>query len=490
METLIRRECLRDPIHFISTHCKVQSDTGAGLIPFSLFGYQEDLLRTFLIHREVIVLKARQLGITELVAAYAVWAALKPYQTIVAISQGDREAGELIRKARTAWEHLPGFLRPALKNPRLLSTLEFTNGSRILPQPATERSGRSFNAQILILDEWAWQQFADEVYDAASPTALSAGNQIIGISTANGVGNLFHQQWLLAQEGRGMHPVFLPWHVRPGRTPEWFAHTTRTLSEDKIAQNYPTTADGAFLLSGRPRFDQAALSAISVLCQEPTTTILGDGAELVWEPPTKGTRYVCGADTAEGLAKGDYDAAVILDWETGQEVAALHGHWPMDVYAAHLARLCSRYNMALLGVERNNHGHSVLLALQTIERYPSASLYRHTEYDAKNQGASEGHVGWQTSTKSKPIMIDALATAVREMGASPPAREPAYRNRSFVGEARTYAVLDNGGTGASGSLNDDWVVAYAIAEQMRAVPQEPAPVLAMRISKGGWGYRR
>ncbi|HEV7216793.1 MAG TPA: hypothetical protein VGP33_16930, partial [Chloroflexota bacterium] len=59
-----RELCLDDPAHFILTHCKLRSDTGAGLIPFDLFDYQRDLLRDFLTHRELIILKARQLGIS------------------------------------------------------------------------------------------------------------------------------------------------------------------------------------------------------------------------------------------------------------------------------------------------------------------------------------------------------------------------------------------------------------------------------------------
>jgi hypothetical protein len=74
-------------------------------------------------------------------------------------------------------------------------------------------------------------------------------------------------------------------------------------------------------------------------------------------------------------------------------------------------------------------------------------------------------VGWQTSSKSKPLMIDALAETIRE-------RRP-YRNALFIAEARVYTVLENGDTAASGDLHDDRVVAYAIAEQVRRKPAHP-----------------
>jgi hypothetical protein len=150
----------------------------------------------------------------------------------------------------------------------------------------------------------------------------------------------------------------------------------------------------------------------------------------------------------------------VLDWETGLEVAELHGKWPPEVFAQHLNHLCRWYNDAFLGVEKNNHGHAVLLALTTLHDYPN--LYEHINYDAT--GNASPRVGWATDSRSKPIMIDALAQTIRE-------RRP-WRNAGFVGEARTYVLKDNGDTGASGSLHDDRVVAYAIAEMLRRY--EPA----------------
>ncbi|MFI5314020.1 MAG: terminase large subunit domain-containing protein [Candidatus Dormibacteria bacterium] len=468
-----RELCLDDPAHFILTHCKLRSDTGAGLIPFDLFDYQRDLLRDFLTHRELIILKARQLGISELVAAYAVWLTLKPQQNVILLSQTEKDAGELLLKCRTCYDSLPAWLPSPVLDERKSSTLELANGSRILPVTATPRSGRGFNAQLLVFDEWAHQQAQAEIYAAAAPTAKSAGNQIIGLSSANGVGNFFARQWELAQNGKGAHPKFLPWNIRPGRDQAWYDETTYNLEDWQRAQEYPTTADEAFILSGRPRFDPAALRDIALQCADPVSAdVIGvdqDGRAIgyqrIWQPPQPGRRYVAGADTAEGLPKGDYSTAVIQDVATGTEVAELHGHWQPDEFAHHLAVLCRRYGNAFLGVERNNHGHAVLLALQKIEHYPN--LYRHAEYDARTpQTPGAVHpAGWQTSSKSKPLMIDALAETIRE-------RRP-YRNALFIAEARVYTILDNGDTAASGDMHDDRVVAYAIAEQMRRQPVRP-----------------
>ena len=475
-----REKCHEDPFYFISTYARIGADDGSGLIPFDLFDYQRDLLGKFLSDKSLIILKARQLGITELVAAYTIWRTLKPTITAIVISQDDPAAKEFLRRARVIWENLPPWLKVPAVDEGKTSTLELVNGSRILPFPATERAGRSFTAQILVLDEWAQQLHQEEIYAAASPIIKSSNGQIIGVSTARGVGNFYARQWRKAQEGRGMTPVFIPWHARPGRTQEWYDRATEDYEPWQVAQEFPATAEEAFRLSGRPRFDQDALTDIARGGIEPSTSTIGDGALRVWEQPSPGRRYVCGADTAEGLAKGDYSTAVVFDWESGLDVAELHGHWPVEEYAAHLARMCRTYYDAYLGVERNNHGHAVLLALTAIERYPN--LYEHTEYDAT--GTARGHVGWQTSSKSKPIMVDALAQTIKE-------RRP-YRSIRFVAEARTYTIRDNGDTSCSSNMHDDRVISYAIAEQMRrALGTDQEPMYGTYVSPTRRpGYRK
>ena len=476
-----RALCVDNVYHFINTHCRIAADDGSGIIPFDLFPYQEALLGDFISRDALIILKARQLGITELVAAYTIWRTLRPNITAIIISQDDSAAKEFLRRARVIWDNLPPWLRVAAVDEAKTSTLEMVNGSRILPFPATERAGRSFTAQILVLDEWAQQLHQEEIYAAASPIIKSSGGKIIGISTARGVGNFYARQWRKAQEGRGMYPVFLPWHVRPGRDQEWYDRATEDYEPWQKAQEFPSNAEEAFRLSGRPRFDPDALADIAKGCLESPTVLLGiDGCLRTWDPPVPGRRYVCGADTAEGLPKGDYSTAVVLDWETGLDVAELHGHFAPEEFAHHLATMCNDYGSAFLGVERNNHGHAVLLALQAIEYY--TNLYHHTEYDARSQ--TVGSAGWATTSKSKPIMIDSLAVAIRE--------RRGYRSIRFVDEARTYAVKDNGDTGASGSLFDDRVIAYAIAEQVRRVagPQQVATYGKISPATSRRGYRQ
>ncbi len=447
-------QCRADPAYFIDTYCMVESDTGKGVVPFHLFDYQRDVLRQWIEHRECITLKARQLGITELAAALSLWQVnFAAHNKVIVFSQDEPKAKEFARKCRIAWDNLPTWLQVPLSNPQLTTTLELSNGSRILPQAATEKAARSLNCQLLVLDEFAHQEYGAAIFDAAAVTSRSAGQRILVISTANGAGNAFHLHWQQAVNDEGMHPIFLGWAIRPGRDQAWYTSATKGYSADKAAQEYPANPETAFILSGRGRFDTEALEAILAGCRAPIAIELNGGLK-VWEMPAQGRSYVVGAEPAEGLHTGDYSAAVVIDQQTGLDVAWVHGHFPPQQFAAILNDLGLWYNGALLGCERNNHGGTVLLELQN-HAYPT--LYAHRDYDAI--GNASERVGWPTTSKTKPIAIDGLAQAIQE-------RWP-FHDAAFVSECRTYVVRDNGSTGASGSLNDDRVMAAAIGLQLR-----------------------
>ena len=53
----------------------------------------------------------------------------------------------------------------------------------------------------------------------------------------------------------------------------------------------------------------------------------------VWVHPNPQHGYVMGVDTAEGLGHGDYSCVHVLDLNTGELVAAWHGHIPPDALA-------------------------------------------------------------------------------------------------------------------------------------------------------------
>lgn len=200
--------------------CKII--TRRGYEPFTPWPHQERLMATFEAGESVVILKARQLGISWLIVVYVLWLAMsRPHQTIILLSQGQLEADKLLEKCFHVWTSLPWWLRrasPLLKhttsNP---ASMRFVNGSEVIALPSTEKAGRSFTAHLIVADEAAFHQYAEANYAAYKPT-LDGGGQLIMCSTANGPAGLFHDLFEDARNGRNtLRWVFIPWWARPDR---------------------------------------------------------------------------------------------------------------------------------------------------------------------------------------------------------------------------------------------------------------------------------
>jgi len=258
----------------------------------------------------------------------------------------------------------------------------------------------------------------------------------------------------------------------------WRREKQRQL-RDRFPQEYPENDLHCFLASGRCCFDKTALlEAQRRIAGEPTPESISqlearDGKSLsvaparllVWRRPEEGRKYVIGADVAEGLAHGDASAACVLD-ETGEQVAELHGRIPPGRFARLLDALGRLYQHAELGVERNNHGHTVLDALgNTLDYYP---LYHHRSYD--QSGTSSERSGYPTNAQTKPILIDDLAEALAEGFLL-------VHSTGLVDECLTFVTTDSGSQEAQPGKHDDRVIAAAIAWQVR---KRPSPVPSIR----------
>ena len=67
-------QCRKDPTWFMRNYGHIRHPQ-RGIIGFDLWDFQDDTVDAFLNHSYNIVLKARQLGLSTLVAGYAAWMA-------------------------------------------------------------------------------------------------------------------------------------------------------------------------------------------------------------------------------------------------------------------------------------------------------------------------------------------------------------------------------------------------------------------------------
>ncbi len=451
-ETKEFMRCAADCNYFLNTYGHIL-DPIKGDVPFALFEYQAGALYDFRTRRFNVALKPRQMGLSWLVQGFALHMILFDFgKDIREISVGEREAMELLEKAKYIYGRLPRFLQVDPKEIRENETmLEFTRQkSKIVCIPTSKNAGRSAAASLLVLDEAAFIRWADIIWAAAYPT-LSQGGSAILISTANGVGNLFHRLWSEAEKGENdFHPIKLHWRQFPGRDDAWYQLQLRNLGKLRTAQE----VDCDFLQSGNPVFDSDYLYVDNRPNLRASIIIpktLEPGVKIYQEPIPE-RRYLIGGDVAEGGGL-DYSVLSVLDSITFEEVALLRGKWPTSVFAAKVDFIARKYP-GMVAVERNNHGHAVL---QRLSELGTPGLYWHQEGESWN---STPKLGWITSRTTKPLMIDELEEAMRNgyiRLASP----------KIIGEMLVYAYLDNGKTGAPKGYNDDCVIALAIAFQMR-----------------------
>jgi hypothetical protein len=147
-----------------------------GKILFKLYPFQKSVLWSFLNNRFVIVLKARQMGLTELIALYVLWlGSFFPYKNIQIISLKDRVAKKVMRRIKFMYMNLPDILKTPIINGNrgdmgTASEILFSNNSSIVSIPTTEDAGRSEAVSLLIMDEAAIMQYAENIWASAFPT--------------------------------------------------------------------------------------------------------------------------------------------------------------------------------------------------------------------------------------------------------------------------------------------------------------------------------
>jgi hypothetical protein len=469
--------------YWLAKYAVIEDQAKGGAGKFQIWPAHIEAIDALEANKYLIVLKARQIGMSWLFgAAYPLWLAnFHSQKLILLFSQSDDDAAELIRKARYMWAQLPDHLRTPLEKDNQF-TLEFKNGSRILARSSNPNAGSGYTASYVFADEHAKQPYAGDQYAATKPTVDSTpGARFVANSTAYGTGNFFHELWLGAVKGEnGFTPLFFSWKVRPDRDQAWYEAQQISYDPVKLAREYPEDADQAFLTSVPRRFNYEVVKAnfapADPLAGAADHPELGTLLELrrgprglgfvLYEPPTEGRQYVIGVDTAEGLTAtlGDAQVAVVLDRENGQEVAVLHGRWPLPQFTDYLHELATAYRAQPMGVERNNHGHYVNLTLEQrrIDAIKAGKGVRYQLYYEKPLLSPQGKVlragkaGWNTDARSKPILFDALEEAL--MGERLVLHTPA-----LLEELKLLAVDEDGKVGAPSKAHDDLAVALAIA---------------------------
>ena len=207
------------------------------MIPLKTYPFQKDALKNFEDHRFNIVLKARQLGLSTVTAAYVVWLMMfHKEKNVLVLATKFGTAANLVKKVKTIMRNCPDWIRIAQVSVDNRTSFELTNGSQIKASSTSGDAGRSEALSLLVVDEAAHVEGLDELWTGLYPT-LSTGGRCIALSTPNGVGNWFHKTYVDAESGTNdFFSMNLPWDVHPDRDQDWFDKETKNMSRRQIAQ--------------------------------------------------------------------------------------------------------------------------------------------------------------------------------------------------------------------------------------------------------------
>lgn len=446
-------KCGKDPVYFLCNYAKIVHPK-KGEVTFKTYDFQNDLLRRFRDHRYNILLKARQLGASTIVAGYIAWLILfhKHKEVIVMATKQDK-AKNILRKVRMIIDGLPEWLKITKYKTDNRVTIELTNGSRVGAESTAKDAGRSDSLALLVLDEAAHIENMDNIWTAIYPT-LSTGGSVIALSTPDGVGNWFHKTCMGAKNGQNNFVLSeLPWSVHPDRDEEWFKNETRNMDERSIAQELLCN----FNASVKTVISPDDIERLKKMVREPLYKVGPDRNYWIWKEFDSQYKYLISVDVARGDGE-DFTAISVLSLENMTRVAEYRGKIDTDILEETiLPSICKDYGNPMLAIENNNIGIEVAkhMVKEGYENVYYSKKGSH-EYVSPIEAISNSQAvpGFTTSMKTRPLLVMKLEEYIRNKSLV------SYSSR-FVDELTTF-IWNNGRPEHQKGYNDDLIFSQAI----------------------------
>lgn len=468
----------------------------------------------------ILALKARQVGISTGISSLVYHHAATRFNVNALVASHDMDSTDhIFRMYRLFYDKTDDAFRPMTRysnrkellfeNPddNMRRKAPGLNSSIRIDTAKNVNLGRSYTLHDVHLSEVAYMDNAKDLLLGVEEAVPNLpGTSIFLESTANGLGNLFHQRCERALKGKGPYRiVFIPWfwdceYIAAGTlvgelgdhdkcefgnelelVKKFNLNQHQILwrrdkiensfdgSVQKFQQEYPSSPEEAFIFSGQPLFPAKTLLAMKGACEEPISRgeivwskskrpqILPDtrGSFIVWKNPVAGGTYVLGADVAEGVEGGNNSSLDVLDVRTMEQVAHWNGIIHPEDFGQVIAYIGLLYGNALAGVEINNHGLTTVVALQNLKYW---NQYRRITFDKKSKRRKDSQ-GWKTTAVTKPLIIDGLRNDVK-------GGDILINSPETIGEMLTYVKHDDGTLGAIAGAKDDRVMSMAIAAEM------------------------
>lgn len=484
-------------------------DVTQGMIPFKFNDAQT------LIHEQIekqlaetgkvraLVLKARQQGISTYCTGRVYWKTnYMPLSRSVVMAHDSATSEALFSMSKDVHANMEAQFRPEIaksnakeiifvdrkKDPETGEEIEEKRGYRLYTAGSPE-AGRGTTPTIAHLSEVAFWGFDEKILAGLFQGIPDApGTEVILESTANGIAGEFYRLWKTAEKGGNEYiPIFIPWFMTTEYRNDNVPHDFQLSEEEekyqslynlddaqmywrrlkigesgsvKFQQEYPATAEEAFVASGVNIFDMDILNKWET--ELPTkrmrmnyeTSYFEENAhgELkVYEFPDFESKFLIAADVSMGVGQ-DSSVAVVLSAQ--RKVVAVYRDNRIDPsrFGDLLFYLGRYYNNALLAVESNSIGVATLARLQQMK-------YRNMYYQTDMQKLSNEdgkRPGFRTTSVTRPAIIGLLKNAIKDQVIQIPDAE-------IVQELKEFVINTNGKAEALPGCHDDMVIATAIA---------------------------
>jgi hypothetical protein len=415
------------------------------------------------------------------------------------------------------YDGIPSALKPRAEINQRGREMKFSNGSSLSTETAqSPDAGRSTARMALHLSEVAFWPYTSKTLLALRQVVPETfGSFIILESTANGVGDHFHSEWQQAVDGDNDYvPLFYGWNEFPGNrrtVPAVLLDGEGRLEliddgyevelrEDDVddeqiywrrwsiknnaggdlllfQQEYPYTADEAFIVSGRPFFGQSIKSFKPVDpirigdlngdCKRGSPISFIDDANgylKIYEIPQPSTRYVIFADPSGILTDDQYNAfdkkaeahdfcaITVVNCRTGAIAATYRRRIDNDLFGYEIFKVGRLYNRGIVAVEvTGGYGLQPLSILNKKLNYEN--LYYRQNWDDTSHKWTRS-LGWMTTKQTKALMLDALKETLRDTPHK-------LKDKMLKSEMLKYIIHSNATVGAAPGYNDDMVMSAA-----------------------------
>lgn len=533
----VKLRCRYD-FEYWALRCVIIKDKTTGRdIPFVLNAPQRKVLAVLEHDREagrplrLIILKARQWGGSTLVQLYMAWIQItqkRNWNSLICAHVKDTSSTirgmftkVLESYPREYWdeEEAPSF-----------KPFERTNNTRVIPGRGCKVTVGSSECQDAVRgQDYSMAHLSEVAFWKNSPQSspsefiraicgavnTSPMTLIVLESTANGVGNYFHKEWLRAKEGRSdKRAVFVPWYEieiyrkdvedverlwnsmdnyehnlwEAGRTLEmiqWY-HDKRAeyQDHDQMQAEYPTDDTEAFAANDLNVFNAHKIESLRSGCSAPqraevraeamtgrkaleklslVPSVAGD--VHVWRRPceeNESHRYVVGVDVGGRSRGSDWSVIVVIDRyggsnaDTPEVVAQWRGHCDHDQLAWKAVQIGRLWHNAMVVFESNTFETENIDGDPGMYILAQVRRYYSNLYHRKSDEGSAGKIGFHTNRATKSMIINGMIAAVRE-------QSYIERDSDALNELATYRFTPGGSYAAQEGCHDDMLMARAIA---------------------------